>query len=378
MANSYPTLITQSISQPNLYVGAFTLTQGPPPVVFPQIPSNGILPLPDLIGANYLPANIKYPYVDAWNFSIERLLAGDMTATASYVGNVGRHQRLGVLSPRGLPLNQAIPGPGPLNPRRPLFNRFGLTQSISDNSNGGTSSYESLQTKVTKRFSANVSLLVTYTFSKSLDSQGGIELNNHLNRGLADFDRSHVFTAGHVWQLPHLANAGRLTAMVLGGWQLAGITTFESGWPFSPTLSNVSAINADLGSPNYRPDRILSVDPNQVSGGQNRDHWFNPAAYQVPGPFQFGTAGRNTLRGPNLFTADWSLDKRFAVAEHKELQLRWEVYNVLNRTNLATSTTQGAAPASPIDAGANSVARITNLIIGGTMRRMQLGLRFSF
>jgi hypothetical protein len=58
--------------------------------------------------------------------------------------------------------------------------------------------------------------------------------------------------------------------------------------------------------------------------------------------------------------------------------LRWEVYNVMNRTNLATPTTAGAALGSPIDAGANSVARITNLIIGGNMRRMQLGLRFSF
>ena len=384
IANSYPTLITQSISQPNLFTAPFSLAQGPPAVVFPQIPANGILKLPDQIGANYLPSNIKYPYVDAWNFSLERLLAGDMTATVSYVGNVGRHQRLGVLSPRGLPLNQAIPGPGPLNPRRPLFNKFGLTQSIGDNSNGGTSSYEALQTKLTKRFSKDYSLLFTYTFSKSLDSQGGLELNNHLNRGVADFDRTHVFTAGHIWQLPfgkgkrYLADASRPVDYALGGWQFSGITTYESGWPFSPTLINTSSINADISSPDFRPNRMLSVDPNSVPGGQNRDHWFNPAAYQVPGPFLFGTAGRNTLRGPNLFTADWSLDKRFAVAEHKELQLRWEVYNVMNRTNLATPTTPGAAPGSPIDAGANSVARITNLIIGGNMRRMQLGLRFTF
>ncbi|MGI8744205.1 MAG: carboxypeptidase regulatory-like domain-containing protein [Bryobacteraceae bacterium] len=384
IANSYPTLITQAISQPTTFTGAFSLAQGPPAVVFPQVPPNGILQLPNLIGANYLPADIKYPYVDSWNFSVERLLAGDMTATVSYVANAGRHQKLGVLSPRGIPLNQAIPGPGPLNPRRPLFNKFGLTQSITDLSDGGSNSYESLQTKLTKRFSRNYSLLLTYTWSKTIDTQGGLELNNRLNRGPADYDRAHVFTAGHIWQLPfgkgrqYLANTGRPVDYLLGGWQFSGITTFESGVPFSPTLINTSSINADIPSPDFRPDRILSIDPTNVPGGQNRDHWFNPAAYQVPGPFLFGTAGRNSLRGPNLFTADWSLDKRFAITEHKSLQLRWEVYNVFNRTNLADPTTQGAAPGSPIDAGANSVARITNLLIGTNMRRMQLGLRLDF
>ncbi len=202
IAFSYPTQIVQSITQPSLFTGAFSLAQGPPAVVFPQVPANGILQLPNGIGLNYLPADIKYSYVDSWNFSAERLLAGDMTATASYVANVGRHQKIGVLGPRGIPLNQAIPGPGPLNPRRPLFNKFGLTQAITDLSLRGSNSYESLQTKLTKRFSKDYSLLFSYTWSKTLDTIGGLTLNNRLNRGLADYDRGHVFTAGHIWELP--------------------------------------------------------------------------------------------------------------------------------------------------------------------------------
>jgi len=378
IVNSYPNVITQSIAQPNLFTGVFPLAQGPPTVVFPEIPTNGILQLPNLVGANYLPPDIKYSYVDSWNFSLERLLMGDMTATISYIGNIGRHQKIGVLNPRGIPLNQAIPGPGALNPRRPLFVKFGLTQPINDNSNGGSNSYESLQTKLTKRFSKGYSMLFTYTWSKTLDTQGGLTLNNRLNRGVADFDRAHLFTLGHVWELPFGKNAGGPLRYMIGGWQFSGITTFGSGLPFSPTLVNTSSINADIPSPNFRPDRILSVDPNDVPGGRSRDRWFNPAAYQVPGPYLFGTAGRNSLRGPDLFTADWSLDKRFAIGERRSLQLRWEVYNLFNRTNLANPTTQGAAPGSPIDAGANSVARITNLLIGTNMRRMQFGLRFDF
>jgi hypothetical protein len=320
IANTYPTLITQQLSPVNSFASVFPLAQGPPAVVFPQIPSNGILQLPNNVAVNYYPADIKYPYVDSWNFSLERQLAEEMTLTVSYVGNAGRHQRLGVLSPRGIPLNQAIPGPGPLNPRHPLFNSFGLTQSISDFSNGGSSSYEALQNKLTKRFSKNYSLLLTYTWSKSIDTQGGYAVANYLNRSVADFDRTHVFTLGHVWQLPFgkgrtfLSNTNRLVDTVFGGWQFSGITAFETGWPFSPTLSSTAAINSDIPLAVLRPNQTTSINPYNVPGGQSRDLWFNPAAYTVPAPFQYGTAGRNSLRGPNLFTADWSLDKQFAIA----------------------------------------------------------------
>src|SRR5262249_34671086 len=133
---------------------------------------------------------------DSWNFSVERLLTSDMTGTVSYVGNVGRHLRI------GWPVNQVIPGPGAFNPRRPLFNKFGLTQGINDASNMANNSYESLQTKLTKRFSRNVSLLATYTWSKTLDYAGGLMLNGRLNRGVADFDRAHIFTLGHTVTLP--------------------------------------------------------------------------------------------------------------------------------------------------------------------------------
>ncbi len=367
-ANNYPTLITQTIPQPNPFTGVFSLVQGPPPVAFPQIPPNGILQLPDRVGATYRPPDIKYSYVDSWNFAVERLITNDMTATVSYVANGGRHLRL------GWPVNQAIPGPGPFNPRRPLFHRFGLTQGINDASNQGSNSYQSLQTKLTQRFSRGHSLLLTYTWSKTINTAGGLMLNGRLNRGLADFDRGHVFTAGHIWELPfgkgrrYLASAGRPVDYVLGGWQFSGITVFESGWPFSPALSNNASINADIS---LRPDRVSNVDPDDVAGGKNRDHWFNPAAYRVPGPFLFGTAGRNSLRGPNLFSADWSLQKRFAISERKGVQLRWESYNTFNRANLAN-------PNGAIDAGANNTARITGLVVGGAMRRMQLGLRFDF
>jgi hypothetical protein len=370
-ANNYPTLITQTIPQPNLYTAVFTLAQGPPASSVPAVPEGGILPLPDRIGASYRPADLKYSYVDSWNFSIERLIAGDLTATATYVANGGRHLRI------GWPLNQAIPGPGTLNPRRPLFNRFGLTQGITDNSNMASNSYQALQTKLTKRFSRGLSLLATYTWSKSIDTAGGLMLNGRLNRGIADFDRTHVATFGYTYQLPFGRDRGfgsDLSApldAIFGGWELNGVTLLQSGLAITPTLINNSHLNADVSGVSLRPDRIASADPEDISGGQSRDLWFNVAAFRVPGQYQFGNASRGSLRGPGFASTDLSLGKRFAISEGKNLNLRWETFNVFNRTNMAN-------PNTSIDAGPGNAGRITGLLVGSSMRSMQLGLRFDF
>jgi hypothetical protein len=370
-ANNYPTLITQTVQQPNLYTPVFTLAQGPPTPVVPQIPSNGILPLPDRVGATYRPADIGYSYVDSWNFTIERLIAGNTTATATYVGNAGRHLRI------GWPLNQAIPGPGPLNPRRPLFVRYGLTQGITDASNMGSNSYQALQTKLTKRFSAGISLLATYTYSKTIDTTGGLMLNGRLNRGPSDFDRTHVGTLGLNAELPfgrgrrYFADMHRALDFVLGGWELNTVTLLQSGLAITPTLVNNAHLNADITGVSLRPNRVAGVDPYDVPGGQSRNLWFNLGAYAVPGQYQFGTASRGSLRGPGLVNVDLSVAKRFPVNERMGFQLRGEAYNAFNHTNLANPNTN-------IDAGPNSAGRITSILVGTTMRILQVGLRFEF
>jgi hypothetical protein len=367
-ANSYPTLIYQQLAQTTPYTPLFSLSEGPPVPVFPEIPANGLLQLPNGVSMDYRPPDLSYSYVDSWNFSVERLIGSTMTATVSYVGNVGRNLR------QNIPLNQAIPGPGPLNPRRPLYNKFGLTQSIWDRSTKGSNNYNALQTKLNKRFSQNYSFLVTYTWSKSIDNPQEIINGGKLNRGVADFDRAHVFTLGHTVQLPFgpgqalFSGARGAVRHLVEGWQLTGITVLQSGRPFSPGLNNNASLNADAG---LRPDQEPGSDPTDVPGGQNRDNWFNPDIYSVPGPYTFGNAGRNSIRGPGLVQLDWSVHKRFTIAEGKRLDLRWEVYNILNRTNLG-------GPNLSIDAGPGARGRITSLETGATMRQMQLGARFEF
>lgn len=370
-ANTYPTFITQQLAQVNPATALFTFAQGPPAVQLPTVPQNGLLPLPDRVGAAYRPVDIRYSYVDSYNLSIERLVTRDTTATVSYVGNIGRFLRI------GWPLNQAIPGPGPLNPRRPLFVKYGLTQGINDASNAANNSYNSLQTKLTKRFSNDLTMLVTYTFAKSLDYAGGLMLNGALNRGIADFDRRHAFSLGHNYSLPFgkgkrfLAGATGATRHIVEGWEFSGTSIAQSGLAITPTLVSNAAINSDVGGVSLRPDRVSGADLYDVPGGQSRNQWFNLAAFRVPGLYQFGTSSRGQLRGPGLVELNYSLGKRFPIGENKSLQLRWEVFNAINRTNLAN-------PNTAIDSGAANAARITGILVTTTMRQMQLGARIDF
>ncbi|MCU1262262.1 MAG: Cna domain protein, partial [Bryobacterales bacterium] len=252
-AAEYPTTVVQTITPGSLYTPIFNLSSGPPSIVFPTVPANGQLPLPNGISTDYHSADSRYPYADVWNASVQRELPGNVVFTASYVGNVGKHQR-GVR-----PLNQAIPGPGSLNSRRPLYNQFGLSQPISERSTGGNTNYNALELKAEKRLSHGLSFFGSYTFAKAIDDSFGLMLNDRLNRGVAAFNRTHVFTLGHTLELPFgpgkqvLGNVHGFAGQLIGGWEFTGISLYQSGLPFSPSLSNNSSLNADIS---LRPDVV--------------------------------------------------------------------------------------------------------------------------
>jgi hypothetical protein len=177
-----------------------------------------------------------------------------------------------------------------------------------------------------------------------------------------------VFTLAYIWVLTfgkgheYFSNATGVVGAVTNGWQFNGSTTIESGLPFSPTLSNNASLNSDMP---LRP-KIIG---NPLAGvSQNRNLWFNPAAYAVPGLYRFGDAARNSLRGPNLFTMDLSLAKNFPIRERINREFRWEAYNTLNRTSLALPNTN-------VDAG-GTWGLVTD--IAAPMRNMQFGLRFNW
>jgi len=147
----------------------------------------------------------------------------------------------------------------------------------------------------------------------------------------ANFDRTHAFTAGYVWELPFgrgrrwHGDSGAALNLLLGGWNFSGITTVESGLPFTPQVSSAPNVLADLNS--FRADKI----GNPSVANPSADLWFNPAAFITPQtPGRNGTASHNSLRGPGLYQFDLALGKTFTIVEGKTLEFKWENYNATN------------------------------------------------
>jgi hypothetical protein len=386
-ADVYPSIVNQSLPAPSSFfpinfgtpVAPCTsdLCIGPPAVVFPTIPSNGRLPLPNGIGDSTIPTNQKIPYVDSYNLTVEREIFHNATFGLGYIGNVGRHLN------SGTNLNAPVPGPGTNTSRQPLFAAFGLTQDIFNKCDCFSSDYNALQVKFNKRFSNNYQLFSSYTWSKTLDfGEFGTESNQYnyrVDHGPAVFDRASTFTLGHVANLPFGrgqrwgSDASGPVNAILGGWEFVGITTAQSGLPFSVLENNTSLNTFDM---NLRPDRIGNPFSGMCSGGaatHTRTCWFNPGAFSTPPLYTFGNTSRNSLRGPGYFNADWGLHKNFTLTEKMKLQFSWDVINAFNHVNLQN-------PHNNLNDG--QVAQITD-VVGATadtngMRTQQLGLRLTW
>lgn len=217
------------------------------------------------------------------------------------------------------------------------------------------------------------SLVASYTYSRTLDfGEFGTptdQFNTRLDYGPADFNRAHTLTIAHTLNLPfgpgrrYLSGTTGFARALLGGWQFSGITTYGSGLPFSPSLSNNASLNSDMS---LRPDQNGNPTANV---NQDRNQWINPAVFAVPAAFQFGNASRNSIIGPNVFVANWALDKTFKIAETTQIQFRWEVYNAFNRTNLGQ-------PNNAVDT--EQAGLITDINSAYPMRNMQWGVHITW
>ncbi len=366
-----PVQFVQNLTQPNPYTTAIPtfLTSGPPAPPTPPIGPNGRYPLPNGVSVYFYfdpLSSYRIPLADFWNFTVQHEFTRTLTFEAAYVGNVGRHLFLNENE------NQAVPGPGDYDPRRPFY-KFGDTQAIYTVCNCDNSSYNSLQVKVEKRVAEGLDFLATYTFSKALDNgEGGYGFANNYDvsadHGPASFDRTNAFTLLHNWDLPfgrgrHFgAQVSKLVNAVAGGWRFSGVTTAYSGLAFTPTISNAPLVNADFNY--FRPDIIGNPNVANPSAAE----WFNPAAYTAPqAPYRNGDAGKGTLRGPASVVFNLALAKVFSITERKTLELRWENFNALNHVNLGL-------PSATVDV--SGAGQITST--ASPMRQMQLGLHFRF
>ena len=311
----------------------------------------------------------RTPYTIQWLMNVQRELARNLTFEAGYLGSVSRHLE----SYRGV--SAAVPGPGSNASRSPYPN-WGLLVLVE---NGGRATYNSLGTKLTKRYSAGMTALVSYTWSKSIDTTSGIRTSDSdtlfgqdgrctlCERGLSAFDNRHRLVISGLYDLP--AGKGRkmefksnILDAIAGGWQLGGISTWRAGFPINPT-AGVNRANTNIA--NDRPD--ATGQPSHLDN-PTTGKWFNTQAFVLQPIYQFGNAGRNTIIGPAGFVLDSTLQKDFRMPkEGHEVQFRWEAYNLLNHPVWGFPNTSLSSP---------SFGRITST--AGSMRQMQFALKYVF
>jgi hypothetical protein len=308
-------------------------------------------------------------YTQTWNLTIEREVARNLLARASYVGNMGR--RLSY----DLDINYARYAPGAsardIQDRRPYRDYGQILMAIP----GSTSSYHGLQMSLERRFSS-ISFEANYTWAKAIDdysadptpgqsSSLSIPFSRTLNRGLSDFDVPHRFVASYVWALPTLSSARAWLRAIAGNWETSGIWTLQSGRPFTVfsgrdnAFSGISRDSADLvGNPFLDTGRPR---------GERIAQYFLTSAYATNAIGTFGTAPRNHIRGPGSFAVDLAVLKNIPVREKMNLQFRTELFNAFNQPNFSAPFSTHSTP-----------ARFGRIESAGEPRIIQLGLKFLF
>jgi hypothetical protein len=373
------------------------------PIGIPTIPLNGgtspgIFPLPDAVGTTTIPKDFRRGYINNFSLVVEREFAG-FVADVGYVGDRG------IRPLTNMNINPSFAGGGQNG--RILNAEFGHISSntcptatnpsakckgwpdINQLVPFGNNYYDSLQTKLTRRFAGSSQIGFAYTFSKAIDFEDNEDLNFLLwpypaylsrNKALASFDRTHNFEAYGLYELPfgrgkRFAQSGIANALA-GGWQINWVMSVMSGTPFTITDSGAGAtfLNAPGNTQTANligPLRILNGQPASSCPASSMScKYFDTTSFQqvtaaTPGLLGgfFGNAGRNILRGPGYFNLDMSIMRNFRIKEGLVFQFEADAYGVTNTPHFNNPNTNIA--------GANfgavtSTLVTTNASLGGS------------
>lgn len=312
--------------------------------------------------------DFRTPYSQNFHFSVQRQLEQNLLLEIGYVGSLAR-KLAGYLE-----VNPAVPGPGATREntqQRRLHSDYSLVRPTFSRFN---SNYNALQARLDKRHSRGLYFLLSYTWAKAIDYQSSVNFGGENRpqdafslrdvRGLAAFDVRHRLAGSYGWDLPFFRGRRGAAALLLGGWQLAGIVSAQTGGPLTVTEPVDRSLRGLLAD---RPDLIR--DPN--SGPRTPQQWFDTSAFvrlpDLAGGQRSGTAGRNVVIGPGFVQTDVSIRKQFPMAEDQGLEFRAEFFNALNRTNFRDPLTNIGQPATFAVIQAARPARI-----------IQMALKYSF
>jgi hypothetical protein len=368
----YSRIYTNMASQPP-FAQASTLVTTPKQVLtlengFPALGSNV------LSNTFALDPNFRTPYAQTWNFSMEDEIFRNVILSLGYVGTKGSKLEL-LLAP-----NQTPPGaPITSGAQTALQNLLAFTYETS----GADSIYNALQVGLRRQFHGGFSITANYTYSKSIDDaasvggQGNTVAQNYLDlqaeRGLSNFDMRHKLLINDIYQLPfgeqrRWLNRGGTLGRVFGNWQLSGVTTIESGNPYTAQiLGNLSNRAGTAAVSNLRAN--ATGLPVGLPGSQRTTQdFFNVAAFSLPAPGEYGDAGRNTIAGPGMVNFNMSLDKLVTFSRERGIRgdFRISSNNIFNTPEfLGLSTVVNG----------QGFGRVTSV---GAMRSLIFSLRLRF
>lgn len=318
---------------------------GPDPVFSLTRNSFVLVPGEDIFGgSNPIPPfgvmgvsqGFRTPYVQNFNFNIQRQLWGGGVLQAGYVGSVSRK----LATTRNI--NAPVPGTtGTAQERRPYNAQFPLLATINQLESVSNANYNSMQLSFRQRAFKGLTFETAYTWSKSLDIASDARNANPANPydlraeyGPSSFDLRHSFVGFASYSLPGIA---KLPRWLGAGWQLNGLFTAHSGGPLNLRAgTNRSGILNNFDRVDVVGDAFANVTP---TGTNRQVRWFDPAAFAVPALGTFGNVGRNAIYGPGFFAIDPSIFKETKIGEGLTVQLRAEIYNITNYKNYANPGT---------------------------------------
>jgi hypothetical protein len=320
----------------------------------------------------------RTPYTWDWNLTLSRALPWHSVAEASYVANVSRDEFINGANGKYDDLNNTAIGayfkPDPItglqgSPTQNGFNTqdYRPLQNYQDvylMTHGSIANYNSLQVSWQKQ-SGPVNFLTNYTFAKVLGIRDGDSSNGNGNGSMVDpfnlannygplaYDHTQMLNLVYIWKMPNWAHGNRLLGTAINGWELSGVTQFQSGAPLQPNLAgnfnaqypgnlptssqfllpNGTMANAISPSTWFGTNSInvlvpaLSCDPrkNKIAGA-----YFNPKCFTIPAYGQQGTLKMPYMRGPAFFDSDLALFKKFPITEGQRIEFRLSARNFLN------------------------------------------------
>jgi hypothetical protein len=358
---NYPFFQEVDLVSPNPQAPFRSVSDGLP--TFAPVPLTSTLTPPPGFAVFYIPSDFRDDTAKMWNVGVQREIGWNTMLDVSYVGTRGTN----IFRSRNI--NVPDPGAGSIPERRPYFQIAPNVTTINERDGDGRSWYDALQTKLEKRVSDGLQMLLSYTFSRTEDDITPVQAIHPTALGerarmpalSKAIDIPHNFVVSATCELPFgegkrfLADGGALVE----GWVVSAITSYQSGDPLD---LRVSASRLNTGAGGNWPD----VTCDTIGTAHSIDRWFDTNCFADPAPFLFGNYTIGDVRGPTLFNTDLSISKRTRV-RNTAFEIRADVFNVFNRAHFANpNVTFGNAAFGTI-----SATRFTP-------REVQIGARFLF